>query len=90
MKWSHTSVTLFIAVDKVFHHLISNILTNKIVFFYEMDQVLNRGYEIKYAIIRAIMKAILAISYRKEAEKFRTSTRFEPVTSQFRYDVLTN
>lgn len=33
-----------------------------------MDQVLNRGYEIKYAIIRAVMKAILAISYRKEAE----------------------
>ena len=55
-----------------------------------MDQVLSRGYEIKYAIIRAVMKAILAISYRKEAEKFRTSTGFEPVTSQFRYDVLTN
>ena len=29
-----------------------------------MDQVLNRGYELKYAIIRAVMNAILAISYR--------------------------
>ena len=55
-----------------------------------MDQVLNRRYEIKYAIIRAVMKAIPAISYRKEAEKFRTLTGFEPVTSQFWYDALTN
>ena len=46
MKWSHASATLFIAVDKVFDHLISNILTNNIIFD-EMDHVLNRGYEIK-------------------------------------------
>ena len=50
---------------------------------YEMFHILNCGFEIKEAMIIAVMNAILS-NYVEKPEKVRTSTGFEPVTSRHR------
>ena len=42
------------------------------------------------AVIFAVMKGIIICNCVKKFEKFRTSTGFEPVTSRYRCDALTN
>ena len=45
-------------------------------------------FEIKWAMIIAVMNTIYATAYKPE--KVRTSTGFEPLTSRYRCDALTN
>ena len=61
-----------------------NVIPNDI---YEMKHMLNCGYEIK----RSYDPCSYERNFSEEkAEKFSNSTRFEPVTSQCQFFVLTN
>ena len=55
-----------------------------------MFHILDCGVEIKWAMIIAVMNARNLSNCVKKPEKVRTSTGFEPVTSRYRCDALTN
>ena len=56
---------------------------------YEMNHIWTADMKSNEAMIFAVMRAIFCNCVEKP-EKFRTSTGFEPVTSRFRCDALTN